>query len=221
MAFAPLLFPGLPERPWKLVDLNEQFVKRMNPKISMRSLKRQRKLLDAVSENHTVYTYGGFGEDRKALWNGFEKSVKQMAHLGVDFNQLPPAQPVTIPCSGIVRHVLLDHSPHNGWGGRVIVECADKRFVLFGHLVPNAHHLPKMGDELKAGAEVGLVGSGKINGGWFPHLHLQVMTEAYIAKHKEWNEIDGYDFQGSLEGVIDPMKWLESFTVKDTDEEKK
>jgi hypothetical protein len=54
---------------------------------------------------------------------------------------------------------------------------------------------------------IGRVGDASHNGGWFAHLHLQLMTdecmEPYVDK-MEW--IDGYSQDGVVpEGVLDPM----------------
>jgi hypothetical protein len=60
------------------------------------------------------HTYGGFGEDRDALWFA---TGKPSIHLGVDFNQLPVGLSVRALTAGTVVDVLRDPDRVNGWGG--------------------------------------------------------------------------------------------------------
>jgi hypothetical protein len=131
-----------------------------------------------------------------------------MVHLGVDFNRLPEGQMVCLPEGGKVVHVMKDDTKFNGWGGRVLVKCKDGHYVMFGHL--SHHGLPNEGAELKTGDTVGYIGAGDVNGGWFPHLHLQVMTPEYVKQVLgAYDLIDGYDFADNMDGVVDPLVWLE------------
>jgi hypothetical protein len=210
--FSDTLFPGLPCRPWKLVNLDEVYAKceTIIP-LDMKSVEDQSKLVALASGALEGYNYGGFGEDRTELWKGFEPGAEKMVHLGVDFNRLPEGQMVCLPEGGKVVHVMQDDTKFNGWGGRVIVDCDDV-FVLFGHLDPC--RLPKLDAQLKTGDTVGYIGAGDVNGGWFPHLHLQVMDASCVRrflKTNAWEQIDGYDFKGDLDtlGVVDPMAWMQ------------
>jgi len=201
------LFPGLQvKKPWKHVNLNEVFTK-STESLNMRDVYDQNRLLSQASEADKYYTYGGFGEDRVELWSGFERSVEKMVHLGVDFNNLPEYEPVCALAGGKVIHVMLDESPFNGWGGRVMIQD-DTYVYLYGHLFPDAAYLVEEDDDIAEGDIVGYVGPPEMNGGWFPHLHLQIMTHAYVKRfEKDLALLDGYDFQGHLEGIVDPLQW--------------
>lgn len=204
---APLfstLFPILKPKPWKLVNLNEGFLANKE-NLDMRDANDQNRLLHDLSENGKYYTYGGFGEERIDLWSGFERSVEKMVHLGIDFNNLPEHEPVCALASGKVIHVMMDESPFNGWGGRVIVQGKDYCY-LYGHLFPDASCLPEVDEEIEQGGIIGYIGTAELNGGWFPHLHLQIMTHEYVKQfEKDLALLDGYDFQGKLQGLIDPL----------------
>lgn len=108
------LFPFVkPELPWLHVNLQREYLER---KIgSMKNLVNQNELLDKVSVKGRYRTYGGFGEDRSKLWEGFEKHGQPMIHLGVDFNNLPVGQRVCSMSDGKVIHVLKDRGSFNGW----------------------------------------------------------------------------------------------------------
>lgn len=125
-----------------------------------------------------------------------------MIHLGVDINNLKVGEPVCLPRDAIVVHVLKDESEHNGWGGRLIFKM-DKPYkncdyLLYGHLT---HELPEVGMRFKAGDVVGFLGESQKNGGWFVHIHVQLVKQAMIDLFiKDLRFIDGYllDRDGEL-----------------------
>jgi hypothetical protein len=201
------------------------------------------------SNKKPVATYGGFGELRTDLWNGFEpcicgdsadvgastnkrKCTCVMLHLGVDFNNLKPGTLVKSICDGYVAHIMDDNKvdtvdgnidkddrdntasgdknakTKNGWGGRVIVYDTSKRlYVLYGHLDPKT--LPALGMCVERGQYLSTIGSQAVNGGWFCHLHLQVMTSDYVSKFPNLDLLDGYDLTRSTipDGVLDPFEY--------------
>lgn len=172
------------------------------------------------SSSLKIATYGGFGENRSQIWKHFEPCTCEtpydcrctMIHLGVDFNNLNPGTRVKSVCDGTVVHIMRGHHDsknnvnHNGWGGRVIVYDHVKRvYVLYGHLDPK--HLPCVGQMLAKHETVGYLGSSAVNGGWFAHLHFQVMTSEFVDLFPDLDKLDGYELS-SLEipnGVLDPF----------------
>lgn len=219
-----LLFPNLEKKAWKTVNLNEAYMKH-KPQLNMHHLQDQYTLLDNISHQKEFYTYGGFGEDRTDLWHGFEPDAKKMIHLGVDLNNLKVGQLVGSISDGVVVDVFVDPNKFNGWGGRVIVKspflmvnkniCPEDEnvYILYGHL--QAEDLPRLGSIVKMGDVIGKIASGDSNGGWFEHLHLQIMLERYVKRFKTYREIDGYDFYSTdiLKELLDPMTVLEALQV--------
>lgn len=123
------LFPNLPFKPWQHFDLNDTFL-HSNTLINPRIPSEQENLIP-----NETYTYGGFGEDRKDVWNGFEEKASRMVHLGIDINGLPVGQAVSTLVNGKVVFASHDNITFNGWGGRVIIHETDNdRYWLFGHL---------------------------------------------------------------------------------------
>lgn len=195
------LFPFInPRKGWKQVNLDEEFQKYKN--LNMKNIEDQKKLLNIVSENDTFYTFGGFREDRSMLWEGFEGDNK-MIHLGVDFNNLELGDIVASLSDGIVIDILVDITPFNGWGTKIIVE--DENFYyLYGHLM---NPFVKKWEKIKKGHFLGVIASPEKNGGWFPHLHLQVMNKKEL--NVNIREVDGYEFvEGSVKGVVNPCQFL-------------
>lgn len=201
-----ILFPNLPVKPWKYVDLNAEFEKRRH--LNMKHIPDQIQLLYEVSDQGQTYTYGGYGEDRTEIWKDFEPGGVKMWHLGVDYNNLPVGQEVGSVSDGVVVHILYDHSGFNGWGTRIMIRnetpIRDNIYYLYGHLSTTTL---EVGQSVTRGQIIGLIGDEAVNGGWFPHLHLQIMTDQFVKKFDHYEEIDGYDFARNvdeIEGLIDP-----------------
>lgn len=197
------MFPFLtPQLPWLHVNLQKEYLER---KIgSMKNILNQHELLVQVSHKGRYRTYGGFGEDRSLLWEGFEKHGQSMIHLGVDFNNLPVGQRVCSISDGKVIHVMHDRATWNGWGSRVLIQTGTTVF-LYGHLNPDL--LPEVNTVVTKGQCIGVLGAEDQNGGWFSHLHFQVMTEDYVKSFEDWNLIDGYA-SALPSGVLDPYVYV-------------
>ena len=123
---------------------------------------------------------GGWGEPR-LVYNG-ETQVEQVingrrrtVHLGVDVAG-PAGTPVHAPLAGTVVAAEERLDPYD-YGSVVIVEHTTKNGVafwsLYGHL-SFASFTVRVGDEVVAGQHIANLGEPHENGGWPPHLHLQV-----------------------------------------------
>lgn len=168
-------------------------------------------ILEATPPGHDfkkVCTYGGFGEDRTAMWaplyeiNPSETKSEippQRLHLGVDFNNVPVGQSVAALFSGHVFHVFKDPARLNGWGGRVILKQDKTNRYL--------HSLPVVQTKIQAGDIIGKVALSTTNGGWFTHVHLQLMTAAFLQPFlTNLEALDGYSEDGTIpQGVLDPL----------------
>ena len=193
------LFPSIPKKEWKLIHLDREF---RETKLDMKTIDGQLQLLSKVSNNGAYYTFGGFREDRSLLWEGFERD-NRMIHLGVDFNNLSPGDKVASIADGVVFDILVDTTPFNGWGTKIIIED-EKYYYLYGHLMNTTLSINQ---QITSGEIIGEIASSDKNGGWFPHLHLQIMDKKEL--NLNIREVDGYEFvKGTVKGVIDPMKLL-------------
>jgi 4-aminobutyrate aminotransferase-like enzyme/Ser/Thr protein kinase RdoA (MazF antagonist) len=120
------------------------------------------------AENRAVYTTPAFdeGDERRTV------------HLGVDLF-VPPGTPVHAPLPGVVRAVA-DNAEPLDFGPVVVLEHATPDgipfFTLLGHLSRQGLELARRGEHVEAGQVVGRVGFRHENGGWPPHVHVQLLT---------------------------------------------
>lgn len=110
-------------------------------------------------------------------------------HAGIDAGfELPPGSPVYAIASGVVKEaqtrslfgevILIEHELTNG---RKVVS-------LYGHLWPGRAQV-KVGDTVKAGQQIGELGTKKNNGGWVPHIHFGIHREAYTGEWVYWGHL--------------------------------
>ena len=144
--------------------------------------------------------WGRYAEDRSIYTSAHfslgEAAKARTFHIGVDL-EAAAGTPVLAPLAGKVHSIGWDES-ELGYGPTVILEhvlrlrlasgeCAMACFyTLYGHLSRNSvfdsSGTPRLakGAEVQKGGLVGEMGSpvGGENGGWWPHVHFQIMTEA-------------------------------------------
>ncbi len=141
-------------------------------------------------------TYGGFLENRAPLIGILENECNYMIHLGIDINNISPSSNILVPDNCKVVHVFNDPSLINGWGGRIIFELETEykgcKYLLYGHLDGNT--LPKIGETFTKGQVCAKLGNEKVNGGWYHHLHVQLITEHFYNLYEDKCLIDGYWF---------------------------
>jgi murein DD-endopeptidase MepM/ murein hydrolase activator NlpD len=106
-------------------------------------------------------------------------------HLGVDL-QVPAGTAVRAPLAGVV-HSFARNEHALDYGPAVVLRhdlaAGAVAYTLYGHLTLSSLVTPAgtwrlaVGQPLAAGDTVGWVGGAHVNGGWPPHLHLQLNTE--------------------------------------------
>jgi murein DD-endopeptidase MepM/ murein hydrolase activator NlpD len=162
--------------------------------------------------------WGRFAEDRviytSSHFTGAEDGGRRSFHIGVDL-EAPAGTPVLAPLPGRVHSVGVDTS-ELGYGPTVVLvhtlrvrsnEGAEEDvtfYTLYGHLSRSSvfctDGAPRVapGALVTTGAVVGEMGSpvGNENGGWWPHVHFQVMTE-----------LDMGGWQGDYPGVCAVDDW--------------
>ena len=170
--------------------------------------------------------WGRYGESRVLYTSEHFASsapgapAARTVHLGVDL-EAPAGTPVRAPLAGAVHStarnlpaldygptVILRHelavalrAPGAGAGGAAR-EARVAFYTLYGHLSLDSLVTPTgaprllPGQAMPAGACLGWVGPEAVNGGWPPHLHLQLNTEA---EHGGW--------RGDYPGVCAPEDW--------------
>jgi 4-aminobutyrate aminotransferase-like enzyme/Ser/Thr protein kinase RdoA (MazF antagonist) len=127
-------------------------------------------------EARTVYS-GTMFESR------FVEGERRDRHLGLDLF-MPAGTKVYAPLAATVKSVEIEEDPL-GYGCLVALlhepQGCPPFVTLWGHLAHEAAARLKPGERLEAGALVGEMGSPAENGGWAPHLHLQVSADTGLA----------------------------------------
>jgi len=177
-----LLFPELKDRSWGYVNFNEEAL----------AIEDDPKILDPEESGHWVeklhksrkidYSYGGYFEDRAFLMRGHYQKPGETWHFGIDYT-VPVGAPVYLPWDADLMFMTHDPDQHGGWGGKMIFRLRNNHFAIFAHLAKSDAGR----EDCRKGDFVGSIGDISCNGGWFPHLHLQI-----VAPHLDPNVVDGY-----------------------------
>ncbi len=111
---------------------------------------------------------------------GLERPERRTVHLGVDLF-VEPGTPVRAPLEGRVVSVV-DNAGAGNYGPTVILAHragpdGPAFHTLYGHLSPSCLEALVPGQAVAPGEAIGAVGDTDRNGGWTPHLHLQVVLD--------------------------------------------
>ncbi len=168
-----------------------------------------RRVFDQMRDANAAIGIGRFDEVR--WWytgDDFRVPVDDVdewrtVHLGIDLFAAE-GTPVHCPLPGRVTSVR-DHADRLDYGPTVIVEheLSDDQgplrfWSLFGHLSPETLETTQEGQSVGAGERIGTIGAPPRNGGWAPHLHVQIF-------------LDPLGFEGTFPGVAAPSQretWL-------------
>jgi len=101
-------------------------------------------------------------------------------HIGLDLFA-PPGTPVLAPLSGVV-HSVADNAAPLDYGPTVILEhrAGDDGppfYTLYGHLARDSVQFLREGAAVAKGTVIARIGDVPENGGWPPHLHVQIITD--------------------------------------------
>lgn len=120
-------------------------------------------------EERIVYTADQFQTDDEP----------RTVHLGIDLFQ-PTGSPIFAPLDGIV-HSFADNTLPLDYGPTIILEHrpddAAVFWTLYGHLSRTSLGGLAEGQTISRGMQIGTLGAPDENGGWAPHLHLQLITD--------------------------------------------
>ena len=127
-------------------------------------------LLGYYNEPRLVYTDNAF---RQGPWRA---SDRRTVHLGVDVFASAGTE-IHAPLDGVVC-VVENREASLDYGGMVVLQhttsSGDSFYSLYGHLNPDVCLKLDQGQKLKAGEVFAELGAQEQNGGWAPHLHLQL-----------------------------------------------
>lgn len=128
--------------------------------------------------------YGGWGEARAlyteaAFQPGRLGEEARSIHLGVDISA-PVGSPLYAPHAGIVHAV--EAAPSEQDYGHLLVlrhqtDEGEAFYSLYGHLDHEVLGRWQLGQSVAAGQCIGHIGSVADNGGWWPHVHVQLILD--------------------------------------------
>jgi len=100
-------------------------------------------------------------------------------HIGLDLFA-EAGTVVSAPLDGTV-HAFADNAFPQDYGPVIILrhetDTGDDFFTLYGHLSRESLIELRVGDRVRAGAPIATLGAPEVNGGWTPHLHMQIMLD--------------------------------------------
>ncbi len=100
-------------------------------------------------------------------------------HLGLDLFA-PAGTPVRAPLDGTVYAFAYNAAPLD-YGHIITLQHetgdGDQFFTLYGHLGAESFKSWQTGQQIKAGEQFATLGAPAENGGWTPHLHLQIILD--------------------------------------------
>ena len=100
-------------------------------------------------------------------------------HLGLDLFARP-GEPVYAFMGGRV-HSVQNNTAHQDYGPTIILshetDSGIPFYSLYGHLAATSLDGLEPGMRISAGQPIGTIGTSTENGGWAPHLHLQLITD--------------------------------------------
>lgn len=103
-------------------------------------------------------------------------SNRRTIHLGIDIFAKQSCE-IRAPLDGVVCAVE-NRTASLDYGGMVVLQHAtpegDNFYSLYGHLDPHSCESLKPGQSVEAGSVFAKLGAAEHNGGWQPHLHLQL-----------------------------------------------
>jgi 4-aminobutyrate aminotransferase-like enzyme/Ser/Thr protein kinase RdoA (MazF antagonist) len=139
-------------------------------------------------DNGIALGIGPWGEERSVyagemFVSRFIEKTRRTRHLGLDLFMAAGTKVFT-PLPATVVSVEIEEDPL-GYGCLIALrhepEGCPPFTSLWGHLAHEAMHRLTPGERLEAGALVGEMGAPAENGGWAPHLHLQLSTDTSLS----------------------------------------
>ena len=143
-------------------------------------------LFERMREAGAEIGVGRYDEERHVYTaEQFQTSGEpRTVHLGIDLFQ-PAGSPVFAPLGGTV-HSFADNALPLDYGPTIILEHRPDGgptfWTLYGHLSRASLDGLTEGRRIAKGERIGSLGTPEENGGWAPHLHVQLITDLFGAR---------------------------------------
>jgi 4-aminobutyrate aminotransferase-like enzyme/Ser/Thr protein kinase RdoA (MazF antagonist) len=143
------------------------------------------RITSLLARNSTKVAIGRYNEARSVYSSPLFQSGSNPAderrtiHLGIDLF-VASGTSVFSPFDAVV-HATSDNATPQDYGPVVVLrhqpEAGVEFFTLYGHLSRESLKSLQIGQHIKGGHEFARVGTVEENGGWTPHLHLQIILD--------------------------------------------
>jgi 4-aminobutyrate aminotransferase-like enzyme len=145
-----------------------------------------RKVFDSMRARGARFGIGRYDEARPVYTApqfavaGNDGPEWRTIHLGLDIFA-EPGTAVLAPLDGVV-HSVRDNALPLDYGPTIIVrhttgDGGPAFYTLYGHLSADSLDGVREGMTVARGARIGAIGDARVNGGWPPHLHFQIVTD--------------------------------------------
>ena len=128
---------------------------------------------------HYQFTIGRYDEDRKGMYTQALFGGERTIHVGLDIGG--PAQTSIYAFEDGIIHSFADNDVDGSYGPTIItqhellIEGEEQTiWVLHGHLSRESLDDLVAGNPIKKGDQIGTMGDEHENGGWPPHVHIQL-----------------------------------------------
>ena len=125
------------------------------------------------------FTIGRYDEDRKGMYTQALFGGERTIHVGLDIGG--PAQTSIYAFDDGIIHSFADNDVDGSYGPTIItqhellIEGEEQTiWVLHGHLSSESLDDLVVGNRIKKGDQIGTMGDEHENGGWPPHVHIQL-----------------------------------------------
>ena len=148
-------------------------------------------IFDELEASSHQWGIGKYLEERKTLLRAYPNIIEEQRyyHLGLDII-VPYDTPMYSPLDAEVYKTGKETTVGN-YGGYIILTHDINGVVfysLYGHL--KTPHLVNTGDKIQAGQKFAHIGEESDSGGWFCHVHLQILPQAAIDNgYSDWGYI--------------------------------
>jgi murein DD-endopeptidase MepM/ murein hydrolase activator NlpD len=130
--------------------------------------------------NNSKVAYGGYNEERNlyqrsTIFKDLETEERNM-HIGLDL-WIKAGTPILAALDGTI-HSFNFNAGFGDYGPTIILEHQLENHVfytLYGHLSLDSLENIAIGNVIKKGQEIGLLGNSTVNGDYSPHLHFQII----------------------------------------------
>ena len=181
--FTPVIDAGFSLEDYRHIDLSVH-----NTELSQAQLDAPEAFQDYLDsflrKQEGKVAWGGYNEPRglykrSGLFSSAEEEdLIRNRHIGIDI--WAPAGTVVLAVLDGKIHSFQDNNNFGDYGPTIILEHeteAGNFYTLYGHLERKSLKQLKIGQEVKQGEQIAILGSPSENGNYAPHLHFQVILD--------------------------------------------